>query len=112
MITTPPPPGQRSEILDVLRGIALLGICIANYPMFSLYVFQSPQTIAAMPTAKIDLVLTYFHFVFIDGKFYTLFSLLFGIGFSIMMSRWQSENKNAIAIFYRRLLILAGIGLA
>ena len=103
---------ERSDILDILRGIALLGICIANYPMFSLYIFQKPEVQAAMPTAAIDKWLAYFHFAFVDGKFYSLFSLLFGIGFSIILLRTTKAGKNPLAVFYRRLFILMLIGLA
>ena len=45
---------ERFVILDVLRGFALLGICMANFPEFSLYTFLSPETVAAMPTAVAD----------------------------------------------------------
>ena len=31
---------QRFIILDALRGLALFGICLANFPEFSLYTFQ------------------------------------------------------------------------
>lgn len=103
---------ERSHILDILRGIALFGICLANYPMFSLYIFQKPETTAAMPTAVFDKWIPYLHFALIDGKFYTLFSLLFGVGFSIILLRNNAKGKTGLAIFYRRLIILASIGLA
>ena len=45
---------ERYVILDALRGFALLGICMANFPEFSLYTFLSPETVAAMPTAVVD----------------------------------------------------------
>lgn len=51
--TEPTNPSGRHIILDALRGFALLGICLANYPEFSLYTFQSPDNIAAMPSAGI-----------------------------------------------------------
>ena len=103
---------DRADILDILRGIALLGICLANYPVISLFIFQSDETRMAMNTAAIDTYLAYFHFTFLDGKFYSLFSLLFGVGFSIMMTRRQQASINPLAIFYRRLFILMLIGLA
>ncbi len=109
---TPAPDNERYEILDILRGIALIGICVANYPVISLYIFQSPDIVAAMPTAMIDKGWAYFHFAFIDGRFYSLFSLLFGIGFSIMILRLKNSNRNAYGIFYRRLVVLLLFGLA
>lgn len=102
---------ERSNILDVLRGFALLGIILANYPVHSLYVFQSPETINAMPTADIDNILKYIHFAFIDGKFYTIFSLLFGIGFSIILHKRGEKEQVTLKLFYRRIIILLLIGL-
>ncbi|NMH26842.1 DUF418 domain-containing protein [Flavobacterium silvaticum] len=102
----------RHALPDILRGIALGGICWANYPAFSLYVFQTHETIDSLPTAPIDHALDYFHFIFVDGKFYSLFSLLFGIGFSIMLSKWKSETSTGMGRFYRRAFILTLIGIA
>lgn len=84
--TVPVKPSERLVVLDALRGFAVLGICLANYPEFSLCVFRSAETAAAMPTAGIDRTLRWLLCIFVDGKFYTLFSLLFGIGFSIILS--------------------------
>jgi len=101
---------ERYVIPDVLRGIALFGICLANYPEFSLYTFQKKEVVAAMPTANIDLIWKYFHYIFIEGKFYSLFSLLFGIGFSIIITNMAQKNQNGSLFFYRRMLILTIIG--
>ncbi|MDR1886482.1 MAG: DUF418 domain-containing protein [Prevotellaceae bacterium] len=98
---------NRYRILDVLRGIALLGICLANFPEFSLYTFQREEVAEAMPTANIDRIIKYLQYIFIDGKFYSLFSILFGIGFSVMMSK---SLRNNLTVFYRRMVILVLIG--
>jgi len=47
---------------------------------------------------------------FINGKFYSLFSLLFGIGFSIILIRNEQKGINPLKVFYRRLFILLLIG--
>lgn len=101
----------RHIILDSLRGLALLGICLANFPEFSLYTFLDASTQQSMPTAGIDSIVRYLQYLFIDGKFYTIFSVLFGIGFSIILSNSAQNNRNGIAIFYRRMLVLFFIGL-
>lgn len=77
---------ERFAILDILRGLALVGIAVANFPEFALYTFLKPEAAAAMPTARVDGVVRFLQYVFVDGKFYTIFSLLFGIGFSIIMA--------------------------
>lgn len=101
---------KRYVLLDALRGFAVLGICLANYPEFSLYTFQSEETMANMPTAEADNVLKWLMYIFIDGKFYTLFSLLFGIGFSIILSNALAKGSNGLKVFYRRMSILIVIG--
>jgi uncharacterized protein len=102
---------ERSAILDILRGFALLGIGMANFAVFSLYIYQSPEIQQALPTAAVDTWIKYFIAAFVEGKFYSLFSLLFGIGFSIILARRQQPG-NGLKIFYRRLFILICFGLA
>lgn len=101
---------ERFVILDALRGFALLGICMANFPEFSLYTFLLPETVAAMPTAVADRITRYLLYIFVDGKFYTLFSLLFGIGFSIIIRNAERKGANGFRIFYRRMGMLLLFG--
>lgn len=92
---------KRYVILDALRGVALLGIILANFPEFSLWTFADP----ALHT-PLDRVVRALQYFFIDGKFYTLFSLLFGIGFSIQMENAGQRTGT----FYRRMAVLFMIG--
>ncbi len=103
---------ERSDILDILRGFALLGIFLANSAAFSLYVMRTPGMQAELATAEADRWLFWLHYIFIDGKFYSLFSLLFGIGFSIIFLRNSNKGINPLPVFYRRLVILFLIGFA
>lgn len=103
-------PKERYIILDALRGLALFGICLANFPEFSLYSFLKSDVAAGMPTAGIDRVIRYLQYIFIDGKFYTLFSLLFGIGFAILISNAIRKQADGFRVFYRRMGILLVIG--
>jgi len=96
---------KRYVILDALRGLALAGIALANFPEFSLWTFLSTEEQAAMSTSGIDSVVKYLQYLLIDGKFYTIFSLLFGVGFSLILSR------NSVTLFLRRMLVLACIGI-
>lgn len=108
--TGPIKPKERSIILDALRGLALLGICLANFPEFSLYTFLKSEVTDGMPTAGIDRIVRFLQYVFVDGKFYTLFSLLFGIGFSIIIANAAQRGNNGFRIFYRRMGMLLLIG--
>ena len=103
---------QRADILDILRGFALLGICVANAGYFSLFIFQKPEQLALLPTSEADRWLKYFHYALIDGKFYSLFSLLFGIGFAIIFFQKKGATKEGLFFFYRRLFFLMLFGLA
>lgn len=103
---------QRHVILDAMRGFALLGICLANFPEFSLFTFLKPEAVAEMPGYGIDRVTKYLIYLFVDGKFYTIFSLLFGIGFSIILENNLKRGANGIAVFYRRMIYLLLIGFA
>lgn len=95
---------QRYPILDVLRGLALLGIALANFPEFGLWTFMSEEAQRLMSSAAVDRVVRFLHYFLIDGKFYTIFSILFGIGFSIILSR------RGTMLFLRRMSILLVIG--
>ena len=95
---------ERHVILDALRGLALLGIALANFPEFALWTFLSADEQQAMTTAGVDSVVRYMQYLLVDGKFYTIFSLLFGVGFSLILSR------HPVSLFMRRMLFLAVIG--
>ena len=105
------PVKQRYVILDALRGFALLGICLANFPEFSLYSFLSAGEAAQLQTPGFDRVLRYLLYFFVDGKFYTIFSVLFGIGFSIILRNARAAGGTGMRFFYRRMLCLLVIGL-
>lgn len=101
---------DRIEILDALRGFALIGILIANLPVFTgWYMIPQPQqgTLASPETATLYDQLIKF---FVDGKFYTIFSLLFGIGFTLQLDRLEKRGAAGIAVFRRRMLVLLAIG--
>lgn len=101
---------QRHIILDALRGLALLGICLANFPEFGLWTFLSREAQEAMPTAQADDVVHFFQYVLVDAKFYSIFSILFGIGFSIILTHAEARGNSGIRLFYRRMLTLLAIG--
>lgn len=63
-----------------------------------------------MPSAGVDRIVRFLQYVFIDGKFYTLFSLLFGMGFSIIISHAEQKGDGAFRLFYRRMTVLLAIG--
>lgn len=103
---------DRAQILDVLRGFALLGVLLDNILGFSGWGYLSEEMKKAIPTWPGDAILGIFELTFIKGKFYNLFSLLFGIGFAIILIRNEERGTNPLKVFYRRLAILLLIGAA
>lgn len=93
------PVRQRIVILDALRGFVLLGIILANFPEFSLWTFQSENVQQAMDTAVTDTWVQWLLSMLIDGKFYLIFSVLFGIGFSIILENATQRSANGMRIF-------------
>ncbi|HMK26600.1 MAG TPA: DUF418 domain-containing protein [Chitinophagaceae bacterium] len=101
---------ERAGILDTLRGFAILGIFLDNIFGFTGWGFLTQANREALPTWPADGILGICELVFVKGKFYSLFSLLFGIGFSIILVRNEQKGINPLKIFYRRLFILLLIG--
>jgi uncharacterized protein len=109
MIGTTPaasPTTDRIQALDVLRGVAVTGILLANVLVFFGLFIIPPSRAAALPTVSRDAIALVIDKVFVDGKFYSTFSLLFGIGFGLQLAR----GADAVPRFKRRLRILLAIG--
>ena len=107
----PVEPEGRSHFLDGLRGLALFGILIVNMAGFIGFGMNDEAgRAAAIGSALDDLAELTMEWLF-TGKFYSIFSLLFGIGFAIQLSRLEARGEG-IRRYVRRLSILFGIGLA
>jgi uncharacterized protein len=104
------PNKERIQYLDILRGIAILFILLANLRVFSGVFFLSDLQKEAMKTASLDHVLEILAFIFVDGKFYSVFSILFGIGFAVQYQRMNKEDKVFVPFFRKRMLGLLIIG--
>lgn len=105
------PSGDRIELVDALRGFALFGILLANILYWSGWVLVTPTERLAMADANVQVWQYRFHHLLIDGKFYTLFSLLFGAGFAIQLDRLARRGADGLRIYRRRVLILLAMGL-
>jgi uncharacterized protein len=102
---------QRLPLLDVLRGFALFGVLLVNLRSLSLYGLLPAAERAALPTAAVDAWLASLYGVLVDGTAITLFSILFGIGFTLQM-RDAERLPGRRARFIRRMAVLLLIGLA
>jgi uncharacterized protein len=95
-------------VLDVVRGVALLGILAANLLVFAGVVYLDEATKAAIPLAWVDAGMRWLHVIFIEGKFYGLFSLLLGVGAGMQLGAAPDATRDRR--FRRRMLALAVIG--
>lgn len=105
---------RRLELLDALRGFALLGVLMVNLRSFSLFEFLTPSDRAALPTAAWDRMVDMAMALLVDARSITLFSLLFGVGFAMQMNRPMATQNTANHVrrrYVRRMLILLAIGL-
>lgn len=103
------PTKNRIELLDVIRGFALVGILYANILSWSGIKFLQFEIIETFGNLANDQSLYKLLKFFVDTKFYTIFSLLFGIGFSLQISR-NKDNPLFPPLYMRRLSILLIIG--
>ncbi|MFQ5416379.1 MAG: hypothetical protein ACE5FL_04925 [Myxococcota bacterium] len=111
MIAGPVREGERAEILDVLRGFALLGIFLAHVPGFSGWDYVSAADQALLDPGS-DELLQFLRDAFVRGKFYSLFSLLFGFGFAIQHASAMRQGVGFQSRFRRRQLGLLALGVA
>lgn len=107
----PVPVSERVAILDVVRGVALLGILIMNMPGFSNSFFIEADG-SHLWSSPVDRVAETVREMLFSGKFNSMFSLLFGIGFTIQFARMQERAPGrATWLYTRRLLVLLALGL-
>jgi uncharacterized protein len=99
-------PGERIVTLDIIRGFALLGILVVNMASFA-------GAWRDQPTTPWDSAAQFVVEVLFSGKFNSLFSLLFAVGFTIQLERLEQRGgSDARWIYVRRLLVLFAIGIA
>jgi uncharacterized protein len=105
------PVGSRERILllDVLRGLAIFGILMVN-----MQIFYRPMTIYLLgysgSASTTNLIAELFIKFFFEGKFYVLFSMLFGYGFYLFMQKQTPQGNSIVPVFKRRLFVLLVFG--
>ncbi|MDP5362516.1 MAG: hypothetical protein NWP79_10280, partial [Paracoccaceae bacterium] len=97
----------RSSSVDVLRGFALLGIGIVNLPYLAL-----PMAAAlSLPDGTADVVAKGIVSLLCEGKFFVLFSFLFGWGFGVQLASAARAGRPAAPQYRARLIALALFGI-
>ncbi len=101
---------QRIEIIDALRGFSLAGIVIVHFVENFIGSAVPQNVLEALHIGPLDYVVDVFIGLFLRGKFFALFSFLFGLSFFIQMDNAQKQGKNFDLRFFWRLVILLIIG--
>ena len=104
---------ERIVTLDILRGIALLGVVVANvWLWFSGIVFRMPGYRDELLRVSLDSIVFMAIAIFVSGKAISTFSFLFGHGFAVQMVRAEARGRSVVPTYLRRLTVLLIIGLA
>ena len=101
---------ERIHALDIIRGFALVGIFLMNVEWFTrpLAEFGTGVDNAQQGLAWFA---SWFVYVFVQGKFWTMFSLLFGMGFAVMLGRAQEGAREFGVPYLRRIAALMAFGI-
>lgn len=110
---------ERHEAIDLLRGVALLGILVMNIQAFAMPMAAYFNPTALGDRGQVDFYIWAFSHLFFDQKFMTIFSWLFGAGIVLMTARLRDDASAGQAarglkpavFHYRRMLALLGFGL-
>lgn len=100
---------ERITVMDILRGAALFGILLMNIEAFA-----GPLDLSFTGVDPhwhgLDYLADGLVYVLVQGKFFLLFSLLFGAGFAVMAQRAQDAGRGFTPIYLRRSITLLIIG--
>jgi len=89
---------DRLHVLDVLRGIALIGMFFVHFSMMS------------TGGTSADEVYQNIVALFFEERFWTMFAILFGVGFAIQLRRADARGDSFVPKYLRRIGMLAIFG--
>jgi uncharacterized protein len=101
---------KRIEVLDVLRGVAILGILLANITAFAEPSFSAQLAPVLPQRSAAEALFDASTMAFVNGKFRSILAILFGVGLWLQFERKSGEGTWPLA-YVKRLAILFAIGL-
>jgi uncharacterized protein len=104
--------GTRYLTLDVVRGVAVMGILLANIAAFALPTSAYFSPLAWGGTGPDEIAVWLANFVFVEGKMRGLFSFLFGASMLLVIERSQAAGENPAKVHFSRMAVLLLFGLA
>jgi len=102
---------NRIIYLDILRGLSILFIFMANSYSFSGWYGMPDEMYTQFSGGHLNTVVKKLTVVLVDGKWYSIFSILFGIGFIMQYENAKKSNKSFSLFFSKRMLGLLLFGL-
>ena len=110
-VVSPISAAERITSIDVLRGVAVLGILVMNIQSFSMIsaAYMNPTAYGDLTGANWWVWLV--SHLLTDQKFMTIFSMLFGAGIVVFTSRAEAKGRRPAGLHYRRMLWLIIFGL-
>lgn len=109
--TGPVTAAERLFSLDVLRGVAVMGILVMNVYAFAMPLAAYSNPLIMGGSDALNLGTWFFTHLFFDQKFMSIFSMLYGAGVVMMMNRAEARGAAFGPVFYRRSAWLIVIGL-
>jgi uncharacterized protein len=104
ILSSPVEQKQRIVLVDIIRGFALIGVLFANFNSYAEQMI--PDDILASISTPVDIFFMSFNSIFIEWKFMTLFSILFGYGFGLILQSLEKKGINPTSFFIRRMFWL------
>ncbi len=102
---------KRIATLDMLRGFALFGILMVNMMWYNNPI-ASLISANSLWTDSVSIITRFSIGFLFEGKFYVLFSMLFGYGFWLFLNKKKNDGKSVTGVFAMRLFVLLLIGVA
>ena len=102
---------ERLEAIDLLRGVAVLGILLVNMQWFAMPNAAAVNPYALGEPSFTDLTIWSAIELLAESKFITVFSMLFGAGVLLMTGRLENRGVSAGRVHYRRMAWLLVFGL-
>lgn len=103
-------PTDRIESMDVMRGVAVMGILVANLPAFALPHAAYFSPLAWGGSTGANLWVWFTTYVLVEGKMRGLFTILFGASMLLVIDRARTKGESIVRVHYSRMAILFVIG--
>ena len=110
-MATTSPPQQRIAALDIVRGVAVMGILSVNIVHFAMIEAAYFSPAAYGGAAGENLLVWAANMLLVDGKMRSLFSMLFGASMLLVIDRAEAKDEGAWHVHARRMVVLLGFGL-